>query len=80
MGTILQYIDSHNEGGFKCYSTKKSSLDDHNVDTITAENSDTDTTPMDKKGVFAEDDNRIVNTIRIPNSLIINTPPILSIF
>lgn len=80
MGTILQYIDSHNEGNFKCYSTKKTSLDDNNTDTISAENSDTDTTPMDTKGKFAEDDGRLVNTVKIHNSLIINTPPYFKYF
>ena len=75
MGTILEYINSHNESGFKCYSTKKTSLDDNNTDTISSENSDTDTVPIDTKGKFAEDDGRLINTVKIPNSLIINTPP-----
>ena len=74
MGTILEYINSNNEGNFKCYSTKKTSLDDNNIDTISSENSDTDTVPIDTKGKFAEDDRRLVNIVRIPNSLIINTP------
>ena len=75
MGTILEYIDSHNEGGFKCYSTKKTSLDDNNTDTISSENSDTDTIPIDTRGQFAEDDGRLVNTVKIDNSLIVSTPP-----
>ena len=80
MGTILEYINSHNESGFKCYSTKKTSLDDNNTDTISSENSDTDTVPIDTKGKFAEDDGRLINTVKITNSLIINTPPILGTF
>ena len=80
MGSILEYIDSHNEGNFKCYRTKKTSLDDNNTDTVSSENSDTDTTPIDTKGKFAEDDGRLINTIKISNSLIVSTPPILSIF
>ena len=42
-------------------------------DTISSENSDTDTVPIDTKGKFAEDDVRLINTVKIPNSLIINT-------
>lgn len=61
----LEYINSHNESGFKCYSTKKTSLDDNNIDTISAENSDTDTIPIDTKGKFAEDDGRLINTVKI---------------
>ena len=80
MGTILNYIEEHNEGKFHCYSTKKTSLDDRDTDTISSENSDTDTIPLDTKGKFAEDDGRLINTVKIPNSLIISTPPILSTF
>lgn len=80
MGTILKYIEKHNESSFHCYSTKKISLDDSSSDTITPENSDTDTTPIDTKGTFAEDDARRLHTVKIPNQLIINTPPILSTF
>jgi hypothetical protein len=80
MGTILEYINSNNEGNFKCYSTKKTSLDDNNTDTISSENSDTDTVPIDTKGKFAEDDGRLINSVKIPNWLIINTPPFLSTF
>lgn len=80
MGTILEYINSHNESGFKCYSTKKTSLDDNNNDTISSENSDTDTVPIDTKGKFAEDDGRLINTVKIHNSLIINTPPYFRYF
>lgn len=76
MGKILEYIDSHNEGGFKCYNTRKSSLDYNNGDVVTSENSDLDTTPSDTKGRFAEDDARLFNTVIIPNSLIISTPPL----
>lgn len=75
MGTILEYINSNNEGNFKCYRPKKTSLDDNNTDTISSENSDTDTVPIDTKGKFAEDDGRLINTVKIPNRLIINTPP-----
>ena len=67
MGAVLEYINAHNESGFKCYSTKKSSLDDNNTDTISAENSDTDTIPVDTRGRFAEDDGRWVDTVKIPN-------------
>ena len=76
MGSILQYIDSHNESGFRCYSTKKVSLDDNNVDTISSENSDTDTVPIDTTGKFAEDNIKISAVVRIPNYLISNTPPL----
>lgn len=76
MGEILKYIEDHNEGGFHCYRTKKTSLDDNNIDTISSENSDTDTIPIDTKGKFAEDDGRLINTVKIPNLLIINTPPL----
>jgi hypothetical protein len=76
MGSILEYINSNNEGNFKCYSTKKISLDYSNTDAISSENSDTDTVPIDTKGKFAEDDVRLINTVKIPNSLIINTPPL----
>lgn len=64
MGTILEYINSNNEGNFKCYSTKKTSLDDNNNDTISSENSDTDTVPVDTKGKFAEDDGRLINSVK----------------
>ena len=80
MGAILEYINSHNESGFKCYSTKKTSLDDNNTDTISSENSDTDTVQIDTKGKFAEDDVRLINTVRIPNYLIISTPPYFKYF
>lgn len=80
MGTILQYIEQHNENNFHCYSTKKISLDVNSSDTITPENSDTDTTPLDSTGCFAEDNTLRVHTVKIPKSLIINTPPILNIF
>lgn len=80
MGTILEYINSHNESGFKCYSTKKISLDDNNIDTISSENSDTDNVPVDTKGKYAEDDGRLINTVKIPNSLINNTPPYFKYF
>ena len=80
MGTILEYINSHNESGFKCYSTKKMSLDDNSHDTISSENSDTDTIPVDTKGKFAEDDNRLINTVKIQPSLINNTPPYFKYF
>lgn len=80
MGTILQFIESNNEGGYKCYNTHKSSLDDTKAETVTSENSDTDVTPIDTKGRFAEDDGRIFDTVKIPNSLIINTPPYSNIF
>lgn len=80
MGAVLEYINAHNESGFKCYSTKKSSLDDNNTDTVSAENSDTDTIPVDTRGRFAEDDGRLVDTIKIPNSLIISTPPYFKYF
>ena len=79
MGAILEYINSHNESGFKCYSTKKTSLDDNSTDTISSENSDTDTVPIDTKGRFAEDDGRLINTVGIAKSLIINTPPLLQV-
>lgn len=80
MGTILSYINTHNEGDFKCYSTKKTSLDDNNIDTISAENSDQDTAPLDTKGTYAEDDTRKINTVKISNSLIISTPPYFKYF
>lgn len=54
MGTILEYINSHNQSGFKCYSTKKTSLDDNNINTISSNNSDTDNILMKTKGIFAE--------------------------
>lgn len=80
MGRILEYINSHNESGFKCYSTQKMSLDDITTDTISSENSDTDTVPMDTKGTFAEDDCRQVNTIKISQNLINTTPPYFKYF
>lgn len=55
-------------------------MDDNNNDPISSENSDTDTVPVDTTGKFAEDDARRVNTIRIPNSLIANTPPYFKYF
>lgn len=54
MGTILEYINSHNESRFKCYSTKKTSLDYNNIDTISSNNSDTDTIPMNTMGNSTE--------------------------
>ncbi len=75
MGAILEYIDSHNDGGFKCYRTKKTSLDDNNVDAISSENSDFDTVPLDTKGVFAEDDKRRVDVVSVRNLLNINILP-----
>lgn len=76
MGKILEYIEQNNESGFHCYSTKKVSLDDSNHETVTSENSDTDTAPIDTSGRIAESDARQFNTVEIHNSLIINTPPL----
>lgn len=72
MGAILEYINSHNEGGFKCYSTRKASLDDYPSDSILQENSDTDTVPRETRGVFAEDNCSRVNTVQIAPDLIMN--------
>lgn len=80
MGIILDYINSHNEGGFKCYGTEKVSLEDNYNDIIASENSDADTIPSDTKGRFAEDDTRLFNTVKIHNRLIVNTPPYFQYF
>lgn len=80
MSKILEYIEQNNESGFHCYSTKKVSLDDSNHETVTSENSDTDTAPIDTSGRIAESDARRFNTVEIHNSLIINTPPYFKYF
>ena len=76
MGIILEYINSHNESGFHCFSTKKTFLDTESHDTIVSENSDTDIIPIDTTGKIAESDQRRIKTKTISNSLIINTPPL----
>lgn len=64
MGTILQYIENNNASIFLCYNTKKTSLDDNSSDTITPDNSDTDTTPLDTKDAFAEDNLQREHTVK----------------
>ena len=68
---ILQYIDTENEGSCFCYKTRKFSLDEYLSDTV-SENSDQNIIPDNQKGVFAEDDEERVNTVRIPDRLIRN--------
>ena len=80
MEGILDYIDSHCENGIHCYKTKKLSLDDFNTDTLISENSDQDTIPQDTSGKIAESDLSRVNTIRIPDKLIKDTPPYFRYF
>lgn len=80
MGRILEYIEQNNESGFHCYSTKKVTLDDSTYETITSENSDQDTIPIDTSGKIAESDTRRLNTIKISDSLILNTPPYFKYF
>lgn len=80
MGRILEYIEQNNESGFHCYSTKKVTLDDSTYETITSENSDQDTIPIDKSGKIAESDTRRLNTVKISDSLILNTPPYFKFF
>ena len=80
MEGILDFIDSHCENGIHCYKTKKLSLDDFNTDTIINENSDQDTIPQDTSGKFAESDLSRVNTVRISDKLIKETPPYFHYF
>lgn len=80
MARILEYIEKHNEGNIHCYRTKKLSLDDSNYDTISSENSDTDTIPLDTTGKFAEDDTRRVNTVKISKRLIQTISPYFKYF
>ena len=80
MGIILEYINSHNESGFHCFSTKKTFLDTESHDTIVSENSDTDIIPIDTTGKIAESDQRRIKTKTISNSLIINTHPYFKYF
>lgn len=69
---ILEYIDKNNDGGFRCYGTRKFSLDEHITETVANENSDTDVIPINTKGVFAEDDQRQMKTVLIKNEIINN--------
>ena len=80
MGYILEYIDNNNESGFHCYKTRKVSLDEIDVDAVSSENSDTDTIPVDTSGKIAEDNQKRINTIDIPKTLIENTPPYFKYF
>ena len=80
MSRILEYIEQNNESGFHCYSTKKITLDDSIQETLTSENSDQDTIPIDTSGKIAESDTRRLNTIKISDSLILNTPPYFKYF
>ena len=80
MGQILKYIEENNEGNFHCYRTKKFSLDDNNVDTISSENSDHDTIPNDTTGKIAETNAKRVDSILISKTLIENTPPYFKYF
>lgn len=80
MGAILDYIEQHNEGNFRCYKTRKLSLDDADVESITSENSDTDIIPMDTSGKIAEDDTRRQHTVTISRRMIENTPPWFTYF
>lgn len=80
MSRILEYIEQNNESGFHCYSTKKVTLDDGTQETVTSENSDQDTIPIDTSGKIAESDTRRLNTIKISDSLILNTPPYFKYF
>ena len=79
MNTILKYIDDHCEPGSHCYRTKKESLDDINIEIGQVENFDEDTIPNDSSGIIAETNQKRINTVRISDSLIQNTPPILNI-
>jgi hypothetical protein len=80
MGHILRYIENNNENNFHCYSTKKLSLDDSVQETVTSENSDQDTIPLDKTGIFAEDDARRFDKFKISEKLIQSTPPYFKYF
>lgn len=80
MGVILSYIEQNNEGNFRCYKTRKVSLDEVDIDSVTSENSDTDTIPQDTSGRFAEDDTRRIPTVLISRHLIANTPPWFKFF
>jgi hypothetical protein len=80
METILEFIDKHCENGIHCYKTRKVSLDISNTDTVASENSDQDTVPQDTSGKIAESDTSRVNTVRISEQLIRNTPPYFKYF
>lgn len=80
MGLILDYIDNNNESGFHCYKTRKVSLDEVDVDSVTSENSDTDTIPVDTSGKIAEDNQKRINVVDISKTLIDNTPPYFKYF
>lgn len=82
MNTILEYIENNCENGIHCYKTKKQAIDDFNGDPVVTENSDLDTTPtpQDTLGKFAETDVRRVDTVRISEKLIQETPPYFKYF
>ena len=80
MGVILDYIEQNNQVNVHCYKTRKLTLDDANYESITSENSDTDTIPMDTSGKIAEDDARRIHTVRISRHLIETTQPWFTFF
>lgn len=77
MGKVLDYIQSQSAGKYQCYSTKKYSLDDDAYDNLSY---DDKKSSIDKRGVFAEDDNSRIHTVQISDMLIKNTQPIFSFF
>lgn len=80
MGAILDYIENNNQVNVHCYKTRKLTLDDADYESITSENSDTDTIPMDTSGRIAEDDTRRVHTVRISRHLIETMQPWFTYF
>lgn len=71
MGSVLQYIDENNEGGYKCYKTRKISLDENIKDTV-SENSDLNVVPAKNKSRIVETNPSKSNTVLIAEKIIKN--------
>lgn len=72
-GKILDYIDTHNEGNYHCYHTRKLSLDDDINDQFKQEGYDRENVSCDTTGEkYAETDNSNVQSIQIAERLIRN--------
>lgn len=68
MGSIVNFINNNdvNKNGYKCYDTKKVSLDNPNTSVLYNEIDEVDTTESETFSKFAETDDSPVDTIKIP--------------
>ena len=72
MGSVVNFINTNeiNKYGYKCYDTKKVSLDNPNVSVLYNEIDEQDTAESEKYSKFAETDDKAVGSVEIPRDLI----------